>query len=233
MFDIIAFDADDTLWHNETLYATTQERFTKLLAAYGDAETLHQKLYETEMRNLEFFGYGIKSFTLSMIETALDVTGGQIQGDVVRDILCMAKEMLIAPVDLLDGVKGVVEVLSRSHTLMLITKGDLLDQKRKVVRSGLGDYFTHIEVVSEKTPLTYAKLLARYGIDVTRFLMVGNSAKSDVLPIVELGGHAVHIPYHITWEHEVVVDAEDRQKAYFELGHIGQLPDLVQRLEAQ
>lgn len=145
----------------------------------------------------------------------------------------MAKEMIIAPVDLLDGVQEVVETLSHSHTLMLLTKGDLLDQKRKVVRSGLGDYFTHIEVVSEKTAATYAKLLARYGIDVTRFLMVGNSAKSDVLPIIELGGHAVHIPYHITWEHEIVADAQDEQKAYFELEHIRQLPELVRRLEQQ
>ncbi len=232
MYDINAFDADDTLWHNESLYTHIQEKFARVLAPYLNGEDVNQQLYATETGNIPYFGYGIKSFTLSMIEAAIALTEGRVTSTDIQQLVTFAKEMIDTPTPLLDGVEPVVAQLADSYPLMLITKGDLLDQQRKLERSGLSDYFAHIEIVSTKTSAIYAKLLGRYGIDVTRFLMVGNSVKSDVLPIVELGGHAVHIPYHTTWAHEVGNDSQDGQKAYFELEHIGQLPELVQRLEA-
>lgn len=229
MFDVIAFDADDTLWENESLYTATQAQYRQLLAPYLDGEDVDARLYVTEMHNIPYFGYGIKSFTLSMIETAIALTQGRVQAADIQSIVNLAKAMLDTPVHLLDGVEDVVARLSASHTLMLVTKGDLLDQERKVARSGLGAYFTHIEVVSDKMHDTYAALLAQHGIDAGRFLMIGNSLKSDVLPVVAIGGHAVHIPFHTTWAHEVVEHTGD--VVYHELERIGELPELVHRLE--
>ena len=226
MFDVIAFDADDTLWENESLYRATQARFAQLLAPYLDGVDVPARLYATETRNIPYFGYGIKSFTFSMIETALELTAGRITSDDVHKIITFAKEMIDTPTKVLDGVEAVVTQLSASHTLMLITKGDLLDQQRKLARSGLAHCFTHVEVVSEKTAETYTSLLVKYGMDIRRFLMVGNSLKSDVLPVVALGGCAIHIPYHITWAHEEV-DEHEVHPPYYELAHIGQLPVLL------
>ena len=228
--DVIAFDADDTLWHNETLYAGAQERFRELLVTYdGDHEVLDE-LYETEMSNLPWFGYGIKSFTLSMIEAAIRISGGEIAAREIQGIIDIAREMKQAPVRLLDNVEKVIQALSESHRLMLITKGDLLDQERKIASSGLATYFDHVEVLTEKTADIYRALLAKHRIMPERFIMVGNSLRSDILPVVSLGACAVHIPYHLTWAHEAVPVSPDEALGYMELEHIGLLPELVGQL---
>lgn len=230
MFDFIAFDADDTLWHNEGLYSATQDRFAQLLVAYQDNDQVQQQLYQTELRNLGLFGYGIKGFTLSMIETAIELTEGQICGRDIQAIIDLAKEMLQAPVRLIDGVRPVLAELAPGYRLMLITKGDLFDQETKIARSGLADYFAAIEIVSEKTPAIYAALLAKHDLRPDRFLMVGNSLRSDVLPVLEAGGRAVHIPYHLTWAHEQIEPPAEEQSAYFVLDRIEQLPGLLEQL---
>ncbi len=232
MIDTIAFDADDTLWHNENLYSMTQERFKRLLAPFQDVATIDQRLYATEIRNLAFFGYGIKGFTLSMIETAIEITEGRIGASEIRQIIDYARDMLRAPVELLPGVCETIASLSESYRLMMITKGDLFDQESKIARSGIADYFQHVEIVSEKTPDAYAAVLGRYGIEPGRFLMVGNSLKSDILPVVEIGGNAVYIPYHLTWEHERVTDESAGVGRYVTLSHIGELPTWLARLPA-
>jgi putative hydrolase of the HAD superfamily len=228
MLDVIAFDADDTLWHNETLYTATQDRFKQLLSGYRGTDGIDQVLHETEMRNLQHYGYGIKSFALSMIETAIELTDGRVRGTEIREIIGFAREMLKAPVQLLEGVEEVIHTLSESHQLMIITKGDLFDQESKIVRSGLAEYFTHVEIVSQKTEDTYKTLQTKHNIHPERFLMVGNSLKSDILPVLAVGGQAVYIPYHTTWTHEVVADPDEGPKGYFELTNIGFLPALVQ-----
>ncbi len=230
MIDIIAFDGDDTLWHNEILYADAQAEFRRLLARHHPGEIVDQRLYETEMRNLEFYGYGIKSFTLSMIETAIDLIDGQATADEVREILGIGRRMLTADVQLLDHAQETVAQLARLHTLMLITKGDLRDQKRKLIKSGLAPYFRHIEIVTNKTREEYEEILSKYQIDPTRFLMVGDSLRSDVMPVLELGGQVAHIPYHIAWAHEVVHDVECVGPSCHELEHIGLLPALVDEI---
>ncbi len=204
MFEVIAFDADDTLWHNETIFQATEKQFAGLLAAYHEEKWVRDRLFATEMRNLRHFGYGIKGFTLSMIETAIELTEGKIGGAEIHRIIQWCHEMLHAPVQLLDGVRDTVEVLSRQHRLMLLTKGDLFDQESKLARSGLGDYFSDVQIVSEKNAATYAKVIARAGVLSNRFLMVGNSLRSDILPALEAGAAAVHIPYAMTWAHEHV-----------------------------
>ena len=231
MFDTIAFDADDTLWDNEDLYLTIQERFARLLSTYQDDDVIQRQLYETEMRNLELFGYGIKAFTLSMIETAIELTGGQICGRDIQIIIDFAKEMRQAPVKLIDGVEQVlVSLVAAGYRLMLITKGDLFDQESKFARSGLAPYFEVVEIVSEKSAETYAALLARHRLTPERLLMVGNSLRSDILPLLAIGAKAVHIPYHTTWIHEVVEPPSDLSSGYHELAHIAQLPDLLARI---
>ena len=188
MLDVIAFDADDTPWHHEPLYARAQQQFVDLLKDYEEAGQVKAALYDTEMRNLEMYGYGIKSFTLSMIETAVALSGGQIQGGEVLEIIEVAKRMLRAPVEPLDGVDRVIPTLASSCRLMLITKGDLRDQQAKLACPGLASYFWSVEIVREKTTEVYHCLLAKHGIAADRFLMVGNSLRSDVLPVVALGG---------------------------------------------
>jgi putative hydrolase of the HAD superfamily len=222
--DVIAFDADDTLWHTESLFALTQERFRELLAPYGDGDWSERRLFETEVRNLALFGYGIKGFTLSMIETAIELGDGQVRGDEIAEILAAGRAMLEAPVELLPGVRRTLYELSRRYRLWLITKGDLFDQESKVARSGVAGRFEQIDVLSEKTPESYRRLLADRSVAPERFLMVGNSLRSDVLPVAELGGHAVHIPYHLTWEHETVSDERTSGGGYAVLGAIAELP---------
>ena len=230
MLAVIAFDADDTLWHNETLYTDTQTRFKQLLSDYASIEWIEQKLYQTEMRNLQYFGYGIKGFTLSMIETAIELTGGRIQGAEIQKIIDFAKEMRDAGIQLFEHVEETVARLSESYPLMLITKGDLLDQEAKIARSGLANYFKYIEIVSDKTRASYAEILARHGIEPQRFIMVGNSLRSDILPVLELGGKAVYIPFHLTWAHETNVELGVGPNTYLELEHIGLLPALIDEL---
>lgn len=228
-FDLIAFDADDTLWHNEPLYTMTQERFKKLLAPYHEGEIIDRELYETEMRNLAFYGYGIKSFTLSMIETAIELTGGRVGGAEIRQIIDLAHEMLRAPVRLMDGIEEVLSTLSAGYRLMVITKGDLFDQETKLARSGLVDYFDLVEIVSNKRPETYAALLSKHQTPAGRFLMVGNSLPSDILPVLSLGGRSVYIPYHSTWEHEIVDEDTVSHEPYVKLEDVRQLPELLAR----
>ena len=230
MPDAIAFDADDTLWHNEILFSTAQARYRQLLGQYHSPEWIDQKLYETEVRNLRHFGYGIKGFTLSMIETAIELTEGRIAGDEIMSILEFGKEMLEAPVDLLDHVAEVIPALAQRYTLLLITKGDLLNQETKIARSGLADYFDHIEIVSEKTPDVYESILSRYQIAATRFVMVGNSMRSDVLPVVEIGGIGVHVPYRTTWQHEQVAGDPLQHERLLVLESLQHLPDLLDQL---
>jgi putative hydrolase of the HAD superfamily len=230
MIDLIGFDADDTLWHNEILYTRTQERFELLLSGYGLDGNVQEELFATEMQNLGHYGYGIKAFTLSMIETAIRLTGGRIGGAEIEEILELSRDMMYAPVELLDQAAEVVADLSSRHRLMVITKGDLFDQERKLARSGLASYFAHAEIVSEKTVDVYRSLLAKHRVDPRRFLMVGNSLRSDILPVIELGGKAVHIPYHTTWAHEAVAVPDAMPAGYVELENIGLLPGLVERL---
>lgn len=229
--DVIAFDADDTLWHNETLYSDAQSKFQELLAAYDGHHAVLDELYETEMANLPSFGYGIKSFALSMIETAIRISGGEIPAGEIQRIIDIAKRMKQAPVSLLEHVEDVIPALSGTHRLMLITKGDLLDQQRKVSHSGLATYFESVEVVTEKTAGVYRALLVKHKIVPERFIMVGNSLRSDILPVVSLGARAVYIPYHLTWAHETVPMHAGEAQGYVELEHIGLLPGLIGRLE--
>lgn len=232
MIDIVAFDADDTLWHNETLYYQTQRRFQELLAPYRGDDGVLDALYKTEMANLRLYGYGIKSFALSMIETAIRVTEGEVSGQDIQRIVDLAKEMQQAPVQLLDNVAEVIQALSAVYPLMVITKGDLFDQEAKIARSGLAAHFSIVEVVTDKTPDVYRALLTKHQINPRRFLMVGNSLRSDILPVVSLGAHAVHIPYHITWEHETVLMEVDSTAEYQVLEHIGLLLGYVARVDS-
>lgn len=233
MIDTIAFDGDDTLWHNEILYAAAQAEYRRLLAKHHPGEIVDQRLYETEMRNLEFYGYGIKSFTLSMIETAVELTDGQVTADEVREVLGIGRKMLTADVQLLEHAQSTVAQLAESHTLMLITKGDLRDQKRKLTKSGLAPYFRHIEIVTNKTREEYEEILSKYQIDPARFLMVGDSLRSDVMPVLELGGQVVYIRYHVRWAHEVVDDVQCGGSGCHPLEHIGLLPALVEEISKE
>ncbi len=230
-FDAIAFDADDTLWHSESLYAAAQEEYRRLLAPYADAERVNRVLHQTEMQNLSVYGYGVKGFALSMIEAALELSAHQISGNEVQRVLDLAKQMLSTDVELIEGVAEVVAQLAQTYPLLLITKGDLAHQEAKIEQSGLKAYFRSIEIVTDKTPQSYAALLARHHIEPSRFLMIGNSLRSDVLPVLEIGGQAVHVPYAITWAHEHVDVPPDQQSRYHELEHSGQLPSLVEHLE--
>lgn len=200
--DWIAFDADDTLWHNERMFQATETQFAELLAAYHPSAWVRERLFATEMKNLGHFGYGIKGFILSMIETAVDLTEGRISGAEVRQILAWGHDMLHHPIELLDGVRETVEALASGYRLMLLTKGDLFDQESKLARSGLGELFAAVEIVSDKNAKTYRTIMTRHAVAPERFLMVGNSLRSDVLPALEAGAMAVHIPYEMTWAHE-------------------------------
>lgn len=231
MIDLIAFDADDTLWHSEIQYARVQNEFIRLLGKYNPPGDVDQALQQTEIRNLPYYGYGAKAFALSLIETAIEVTGGLISASEIKQLIDMGKEMLVAEVELLDGVQEVIQQLAGRYTLMLITKGDLGHQEAKVAGSGLANYFNHIEIVSEKDRCTYAALLTKYQVSPSHFLMVGNSLRSDILPVVELGGQAVYIPYQITWAHEQLEILPAQHEQYFELEHLGQLPILLELLE--
>ncbi len=228
--ELIAFDADDTLWHNEVLYANAQAQFKQLLAAYHPPQVVDERLLRTETRNLEYFGYGIKGFTLSMIETAIELTEGRISGREIQRIVELGRGMLRAEVQLMDHAQEALARLAPSYPLMLITKGDLLDQQSKIKRSGLAPYFKYVEVVSDKTQEQYRQLLERHTIAPANLLMVGNSLRSDILPILALGGQAVYIPYHLTWAHEKVAPPERDARGFYELEHLGQLPDLIARI---
>lgn len=201
----VAFDADDTLWVNEPYFRDTEDIYCELLKEYGTTQEISDALFQTEMRNLTNYGYGIKSFTLSMIENALEVSDGKVPQSTISQIITLSKKMLNEELVLLEGVKHVVETLFGAYHLIVATKGDLLDQERKLKKSGLEKYFHHVEIMSEKKGEDYGKLLRHLDIKPSQFLMIGNSLKSDILPVLEIGGYGFHIPYHTTWQHETNV----------------------------
>jgi len=218
--DLIAFDGDDTLWHNERSYRDGRERFRQVLAGAGvvlSVEEIDECVNRTELANLEYYGYGVSSFVLSLIETAIDLTDGRIAGDDLRGMIELAKHMLTEDVELFAGAREVLTALASSYPLMLVTKGDLLHQTSKLERSGLRDCFRFVEVVSHKTPEVYSAILSRHGIDPNRFLMIGNALRSDVLPVVDAGGWAVHIPAALSWSHEHADVPPHAHGRYFEV----------------
>ena len=225
----VGLDADDTLWHNETIFRLTHDRFCDLLSDVADKATLETRLAEVEKRNLRLYGYGVKGFTLSMIETALEVTDGAVDTRVIREILAVGREMLTEPVEPLPGVDDTLAALSQRYRLLLITKGDLLHQEQKLAASGLGDLFAAVEIVSEKDASTYARVFARYGTGAEEAVMCGNSMRSDILPAIEAGAYAAHVPYPLTWAHEIA-DAPEGHPRFVELASIRDLPDWIANL---
>ena len=225
----IGFDADDTLWHNESIFEATHERYRALLARYHDAATVDRTLFATEMRNLELYGYGIKGFTLSAIETAIQLTDGKISPAEITQLIQLGQEMLAHPVNVFDGVADVLADLAPHHRLVLITKGDLRDQERKIAKSGLGRHFHAIEILSEKDTAAYARIFTRHAIAPEHFLMVGNSLKSDIIPVLTLGGAGVHIPYHLTWGAERAEEPTGHAGRLYKAQTIRELPALVAR----
>jgi len=228
----IGFDADDTLWHNESIFEDAHRRYCELLARWHDADTVERTLFATEMRNLERFGYGVKSHALSSIETAIALTDGAISAEEIRAIVDLAKGMLDHPVELLEGAAEVLPALAARHRLVLITKGDLRDQERKVRKSGLEAHFEEIEIISEKDTSIYRRLLARHRIAPEEFVMVGNSLKSDILPVLDLGGRGVYVPYRTTWEAERADPPTDGAAAgrFFTIPNLLALPQLLERI---
>lgn len=226
----IGFDADDTLWQNESFFRLTQSRFAALLADYAGPDHLEERLLEAERRNLGHYGFGVKAFTLSMIETAIEVTGGTVPGQVIAKILAAGREMLSHPIELLPGAEAAVAAAHAAGArVLLITKGDLLDQERKLAQSGLGEHFHAVEIVSDKTPPVYTRIFDRHGAGAARGLMVGNSLKSDVIPMLTAGGYAAYVPHPLTSALEA---AETPQKSprFFTLSALEDLGALIQRL---
>jgi len=205
---VIAFDADDTLWVNETYFREAEHQFAQLLSNYETENKIDQELFKKEIKNLKFYGYGIKGFVLSMIECALEISNYQIPQKGIEKIVTIGKEMLNKPIELLPQIEVVLQSLQGNYKLIVATKGDLLDQERKLEKSGLLKYFHHIEVMSDKKPKDYLKLIQHLDINPSELLMIGNSLKSDVLPLIEVGAAAIHVPFHTTWEHEKVSEEE-------------------------
>jgi len=223
---VIGFDADDTLWVNETFFRETEKEFANLLKAYAEPDEVYRILYKVEVANMSIYGYGIKAFVLSLIETANLISGFRITARETDQIIQLGKEMLNKPVELLEGVEEVLQKLHGHYRLIVATKGDLLDQERKLKKSGLIDYFHHIEVMSDKTPDTYKNLIHHLDIKSGQFLMIGNSMKSDIIPVIELGGYGIHVPFHTTWHHEVVSEPVDSEN-YREVVRIGEVLDIL------
>lgn len=199
---VIAFDADDTLWVNEPFFQETEKKFCDLLEDFLPHHSISRELFTIEIQNLVYYGYGVKGYILSMIEAAITITAGKIGVESIAKILALGKELLDKDIELLDGVEDVLKALQGKYRLVMATKGDLLDQERKLVKSGLANYFHHIEIVSEKHEPEYRKLIKHLDIKPNEFLMIGNSLKSDILPVLNIGGHGFHVPFHTTWEHE-------------------------------
>ncbi len=221
----IAFDADDTLWLNQPHYDEVEQKFAALLSPYLPYEDVSRRLFEAENRNLPVFGYGAKAFMLSMIETAIELTDGRISGREIQRIIVLGKEMLSRPIQLLDGVRHVLDSLEEDYTLMLLTKGDLLDQQSKIARSGLSRYFQQVEIVSEKKADSYRAVLDRHGLQPEQFVMIGNSLRSDILPVLEIGAYAIHIPAESTWLHEQVPAPGSAGARFMKLDNICQVLD--------
>jgi len=231
MIDIIGLDADDTLWHNEPLYYRAKKTFTKILVDYGEPQEIKAWLDKTEVRNIEYYGYGIKSFALSMIEAATDISKGQVTGAEIGETIAIGKKMLETPVELVEGADETLKQLSAQYDLMLITKGDLFEQERKIDLSGISNYFRYLEVVGEKSETSYRKILGQYNLDPARFMMVGNSLRSDILPVIRIGGQAVYIPNEHTWFHENASQEEVGEIKFGKLERLSQLPDYLERIK--
>ena len=227
---VVGFDGDDTLWHSETRFHVTQGQFRDLLLQHVRDADIDARLAATEMKNLSIYGYGVKSFMLSMLETALELTERRISTEDLSVILGWGKGMLMEPTELLHGVEETLRTLSDDHDLLLITKGDLFDQESKLARSGLGELFLGVEILSEKNVDTYRGVFKRRGIKPEDFVMVGNSLRSDIVPVVELGARAVHIPYQVTWQHEHVPDEELPKQGWRRIESIAELPAVVEEL---
>ena len=226
---VIGFDADDTLWVNETYFRQAEEEFAELLSQFETPNKTDQELFKMEMKNLPLYGYGVKGFVLSMVEMALILSNYTVSNEVIEKILDIGKDMINKPVELLDGVETVLKRLSKDYRLIVATKGDLLDQERKLEKSGLLDYFHHIEVLSEKEESNYSKLLNHLDIDPSEFLMVGNSLKSDILPLINIGANAVHVPFHTTWQHEQVGHKAIENKDYVTLNSVSELLSYLEK----
>jgi putative hydrolase of the HAD superfamily len=224
---VVGLDGDDTLWHNESRFNVTQGELRDLLHSHVPDADVDRLLFEIEMKNLAVYGYGVKSFTLSMIETAIELTEGRIPASDLEVILGWGKQMLMQPTELLDGVELALRELGERYDLLLITKGDLFDQESKLARSGLADLFLGVEIVSEKSVSSYRAILSRRGIKADEFVMVGNSLRSDIVPVLELGARAVHIPYHVTWRHEQVDEESLPGSGWRRLERIGELSGLL------
>jgi putative hydrolase of the HAD superfamily len=225
-FKVIGFDADDTLWANEPFYQNVEKEFCQITKPYLTEKETSEELFKTEMQNLEIYGYGAKGFLLAMIETALRATEGKITSAEINQILDIGKTLLTMPIQLLEGVENVLQKLQGSYKLILITKGDLLDQERKLEKSGLIDYFHHIEIMSDKHENNYKKLLARLDIKPEEFLMVGNSIKSDILPVINIGAKAVHVPFEVTWQHESNYSIPDCE-AFITISEISEILNIL------
>jgi putative hydrolase of the HAD superfamily len=222
----IGFDADDTLWHNERVFKLTEARFRELLSDHAEAGLVSSTLLEAEKRNLKFYGFGIKGFTLSMIETAIEVTGGKAPASVIAEILAAGREMLTHPVETLPEVPETLASLAGRYRLILVTKGDLFDQERKLAQSGLGDMFDGVEIVSDKTADTYRRVFSRHGNGPTSAMMIGNSLKSDVVPALQAGSWGIHIPHELTWVLEHAEEPIDAPR-YRRVGHLGEVPRIA------
>ncbi len=225
----IGFDADDTLWQNEHYYRLTEEHFTRLLADFAEGATISGRLLEAEKRNLAHYGFGIKGFTLSMIETAIEITEGKVPASVIAKILDTGRDLLSHPVETLPHVRDTLETLSGKYLLVLITKGDLFDQERKLAQSGLGDYFDAVEIVSDKTAVTYRRIFSKVGDGPERAMMVGNSLKSDIVPAIAAGSYGVFVPHELTWVLERVEEPKDAPR-FRKIDHLGELHGLIDRL---
>lgn len=228
--DLIGLDADDTLWHNETIFRSTQSRFAEILGTYAPLQHIEAELERVERKNLALYGYGAKGFTLSMLETALDLTNGALPGSAVSEILSLGRAMMSHPVEPLPGVAEAVERLAEVGRLVLITKGDLFHQEAKLAASGLGSWFSGVEIVSEKTPETYRRIFDRYGVEATEVVMAGNSVRSDILPVLEAGAYAALIPYPVVWSHEAA-EAPRAHPRFREFESLADLPAWITGLQ--
>jgi putative hydrolase of the HAD superfamily len=227
---VVGFDGDDTLWHSETRFTLTQGEFRDLVHRHVPDADVDTRLAEVEMQNLSIYGYGVKSFTLSMLESAIELTQGRIPTSDLDVILGWGKRMLMEPTELLEDVEQTLKQITARYDVLLITKGDIFDQESKLARSGLGDLFLGVEIVSEKNVESYRAIFRRRGIAPEEFVMVGNSLRSDVVPVVTLGGHAVHIPYEVTWHHEHVPDDQLPRRGWMRIAAIGELPAALEAL---
>jgi putative hydrolase of the HAD superfamily len=228
---LVGFDADDTLWRSQDFFDQAQADFERIVAGYVDLADVGERLYAVEKRNIALFGYGVKGMVLSMIEAAVEITEARISAGDLHRIVALGKDLLRHPVELLPGVRAAVAAVAAEHPVVLITKGDLFHQEAKVRESGLSDLFRRIEIVSEKDPPTYARLFAEFGIEAGQFLMVGNSLRSDIAPVLALGGWGVHVPYHTTWAHECEAQLDVGSERMRTIDGLAVLPDQVRVLD--